>query len=72
MRINELILYRNFKTQDILDDMCSLFDGNGNADLAFSAAGRLLTLSNEFGFEGNLWHCYLAYLLVNNENISIE
>lgn len=68
MRLNELILYRNFKTEDILDDMCSLFDGNGSVGLAFSAAGRLLTISNEFGFEGNLWHCYLAYLLVNNEN----
>lgn len=68
MEINELILYRNFKTQDILEDICSLFDGTGSAKLAFDAAGRLLTLSNEFGFEGNLWHTYLTYLLVNNEN----
>ena len=22
-----------------------------------------------YGFEGNLWHTYLTYLLVNNENV---
>ena len=29
---------------------------------------RLLDLSTEFGFDDNLWHNYLAYLIITNEN----
>ena len=29
---------------------------------------RLIELAGTYGFHGNLWHCYLANLLVNNEN----
>lgn len=34
----------------------------------FSCVNRLLELAVSHGFEGNLWHCFLAFLLVNNEN----
>lgn len=84
MIIDEMILYRNFKRQDILEDMCWLLEVKAG-DESFSdsefylnkeegkgalsdVAGRLMNLANDFGFEGNLWHCFLAYLLVNNEN----
>lgn len=30
--------------------------------------GGLLRCAAEYGFHGNLWHCYLANLLVNDEN----
>ena len=26
-------------------------------------------MAGTYGFSGNLWHCYLTYLLVNNENV---
>ncbi len=29
---------------------------------------RLLDMAGRYGFYGNLWHCYLANLLVNKEN----
>ena len=29
---------------------------------------RLLTLATDFGFDHNLWHNYLAYFLITNEN----
>ncbi len=29
---------------------------------------RLLTLATDFGFDKNLWHNYLAYFLITNEN----
>ena len=29
---------------------------------------RLLDLSTACGFDGNLWHCYLTWLLMTNEN----
>ena len=34
----------------------------------YSCIHRLIELAGRYGFHGNLWHCYLANLLVNNEN----
>lgn len=31
-------------------------------------AGELVELAATYGFEGNLWHCFLAFCLANNEN----
>lgn len=76
MRTEELILYRNFDEGDLLADMVSLmekFDRTGEvgegmgADL-YRCIHRLLEMAGRFGFTGNLWHCYLTDLLVNNEN----
>ncbi|MCR5747146.1 MAG: ATP-binding protein [Lachnospiraceae bacterium] len=68
MITDELILYRNFKLQDILNDMITLFEGKGDPSLAYAAAGKLITMATERGFYGNLWHDFLTYLLANNEN----
>lgn len=38
------------------------------ADLLYDCIHRLIELAGNYGFHGNLWHCYLANLLVNNEN----
>ena len=74
---DELILYRNFKRQDILDGFTYLFDrlssgentdGKEYKTVFYDTVNRLLKLSDDFGFSGNLWHCFLAYLLCNNEN----
>lgn len=65
---DELILYRNFKAQALLDDLVTLFDGEGSMALAYDAAGRLVTISMDMGFTGDLWHMFLTYLLANNEN----
>lgn len=40
----------------------------GMADLLYDCIHRLIELAGNYGFHGNLWHCYLANLLVNNEN----
>lgn len=37
-------------------------------ELLFDCIHRLIELAGTYGFHGNLWHCYLANLLVNNEN----
>ena len=37
-------------------------------ELFYSCVHRLLEQAGNHGFYGNLWHCYLANLLVNNEN----
>ncbi len=76
MRINELMVYKNFKRKDILNDMCYLLDKEGQSaselaedqSLLYDCVHRMIELACDYGFEGNLWHCFLAYLLVNNEN----
>lgn len=40
----------------------------GMAALLYDCIHRLIELAGSYGFHGNLWHCYLANLLVNNEN----
>jgi uncharacterized protein len=45
--------------------------GLGNSEKkadAFVCAGQLVELAVEYGFEGNLWHCFLALCLADNEN----
>lgn len=36
--------------------------------LFYECIHQLIELAGNYGFHGNLWHCYLANLLVNNEN----
>lgn len=36
--------------------------------LFYDCIHRLIDLAGNYGFHGNLWHCYLTNLLVNNEN----
>lgn len=76
MREQELIVYRNFEDGTLLRDMVCLMehgrDPSWNAEklalLFYDCIHRLLELAGSHGFHGNLWHCYLANLLVSNEN----
>ena len=36
--------------------------------LLFECVNQILELANSHGFEGNLWHNYLTFLLANDEN----
>ncbi len=70
MNISELVIYRNLKHEDLFEDMAGLMglgSGEKKAD-AFACAGQLVELAVEYGFEGNLWHCFLALCLADNEN----
>jgi len=76
MREQELLLYRNFEDDGLLYDMAwimsHLEDDYYNEEdvraLFYQCMHRLLELAGTYGFYGNLWHCYLANLLVNSEN----
>ena len=76
MRIDELIVYKNFGNDSLLEDMAYLMDHYKDCEedkdylrsLAFDCIHRLLEMGGNHGFSGNLWHCYLTNLLVNNEN----
>ncbi len=43
-------------------------DKDAMASVFYGCIHRLIDLAGMYGFRGNLWHCYLADLLVNNEN----
>ena len=76
MRTNELMLYKNMEYGEILKDITFLIDNYESEfynkedlrGLLFDCINELLELSVSHGFEGNLWHTYLTFLLVNDEN----
>lgn len=76
MRENEFIVYKEFGDETLLYDMAWLmtnyndeyYNQEDKRSLLFDSMHRLLEIAGNHGFYGNLWHCYLANLLVNNEN----
>lgn len=75
MRKDELILYTDFRDGEILNDMAWLMEVYEAAPerenarrVLYRNIHRLVELAGTYGFHGNLWHCYLTNLLVNNEN----
>lgn len=73
MREEELIVYKDFEDGQILHDIVWLTEHYRSGDsqarpLFYQCMHKLLEMSVSYGFSGNLWHCYLTDLLVNNEN----
>lgn len=76
MRTHELILYKHMEQQQILDDAAFLMENYDSEyyneedmrSLLFEVVNELLELAVSHGFEGNLWHNYLTYLLASDEN----
>ena len=76
MRTNELMLYKNMEYGEILKDITFLIDNYESEfynkedlrGLLFDCINELLELSVSHGFEGNLWHTYLTFLLASYEN----
>ena len=75
MRTNELVLYKNMEEGKILKDMTFLMEHYEDAEkeeelksLFFTCMNEILEMAVSHGFEGNLWHNYLTYLLASNEN----
>ena len=74
-RIEECILYRDFEEGDILRKMTNIIEAIKGDESAMSLAGdfyeclnQLVTMADEYGLSGNLWHAYLTFLLINKEN----
>lgn len=76
MRTNELMLYKHMEYGNILKDMTFLMEYYDNEyynkedmrGLLFECVNEILELATSHGFEGNLWHTYLTFLLANDEN----
>ncbi len=74
--IAKFILYGDNEEDCLLVQFGELFraleEGSATrADLtcrAYTQVKRLLTLATDYGFDKNLWHNYIAYFLIMNEN----
>ena len=71
-----LILYKDFDDRELFYNMTWIMENYKNEfynkediqSLLYECLNQLMELAVSHGFEGNLWHCFLAFLLVNNEN----
>lgn len=74
--IAKLVLYRDLGEDSILMKLSGIFEDfdRGNCSKAelvsriYDQIKRLLDLATDYGFDTNLWHNYLAFLLITNEN----
>lgn len=74
--ISKLIMYGNMEQDCILYQMGDIFrrfhegkesDSKLIEDI-YTQVKRILIVSTDYGFDENLWQCYLAFYLVNDEN----
>ena len=70
-----LLLYSDLPEEEILlrlGDIVRDWEAGADRDelirRCYREVKRLLDLSTACGFDGNLWHCYLTWLLMTNEN----
>ncbi len=74
--LSKLIIYRDMSGESILSKLGEIFeDFENDTDTSehlktriFIQVRRLLELATQYGFNKNLWHNYLTYLLITDEN----
>ncbi|MEY8330252.1 ATP-binding protein [Lachnospiraceae bacterium 48-33] len=73
---SKLLMYGDMPKDSILmelSDICiNLRDGTQSNDVLvtriYKQIKRILVIATEYGFDKNLWHNYLTFLLITNEN----
>lgn len=76
MRENELVIYRDLLEDELFRNMAWLmtnyrddyFNMEDKVNLYYDCLHKLFDMAAGHDFCGNIWHCYLANLLVNSEN----
>lgn len=74
--ITKLVIYRNFEKDSMLLNLSQIvreleqghFEKEDMIDRVYAEIHKLLDISTQYGFDKNLWHCYLAYILATSEN----
>lgn len=74
--VSKLVLFHDIGEDSILMRLSAIYEAYENktaADAAlvtriYGEMKRLLDLATMYGFDENLWHNYLTYLLITNEN----
>jgi predicted AAA+ superfamily ATPase len=83
-KISKLVIYKKLERDSILLSLADIFEYLNKREGGFTQGeilsneeiisriyiqiNRLLDLATEYGFDDNLWHNYLAFLLATNEN----
>lgn len=70
-----LVIYRDLQEDNLLSDFSDIcrqfaagnYDREQLAGQVLTAVNRLLDMATRYGFDGNLWHSYLAFLLATTE-----
>ena len=70
-----LILYKDFENGKLFYNMTWIMENYENEyynkedveSLLYESLNQLMELAVSHGFEGNLWHSFLAFILVNND-----
>ncbi len=73
---NELLLYKYFHRPDIFEDLSWVINNYQSKAYSketiksrlYEGLHKLVQFSVDHGFSGNLFHCYLTYILITNEN----
>ncbi len=76
--VKGLMFYKNFEYDELFYGMADLIDKSKQGaqkgsskeaiDLAYQIANSFFELIGKYGFKGNIWHNFLAFLIANNEN----
>ncbi len=72
MKVDELLLYK--EERPLLQRFCACFDkaveefSDNDRREFFDSISELVNFGAKHGFYGNLWHCYITYVMVYNEN----
>ena len=74
--VSKLLMYGDMPKDSILMQLSDIFkqmdqDTQSRDELVtriFTQVKHLLQVATDYGFDKNLWHNYLTYLLVNHEN----
>lgn len=73
---SQLLIYGDMSKDSILMQLSDIFDGLNNGTQSkdelrtrvFCQIKRILEVATDYGFDKNLWHNYLTFLLITNEN----
>jgi len=74
--VSKLLLYSDLGENSILGNLCDIFEAWEEKTeekpiivrRIYAEMKRILDLSTAYGFDTNLWHNYLTFLLITNEN----
>lgn len=74
--VSKLVIYREFEPDNILMNLAKIFEDyekqlDSKEHLItriYEEIHKLLELATKYGFDHNLWHNYLTFLLMTNEN----
>ena len=74
--VSKLLVYGNMPKDSIIMELSDIFkkmDENSQTKdelvtRVFTQIKRLLQVSTDYGFDKNLWHNYLTFLLITDEN----